>query len=155
MSQPVFELTTHECVELLYSHVVGRVAVYTRVGIRIVPVNYAIVDDAIVWRTNPYSELATYGRDADAAFEVDDIDRDAHQGWSVVAYGRLEVIDDPEEVAHIRGVEDPGPWAAGQRHMYMRIRYRGLTGRRLGYAGDDAMPSTGTPPFEVREGSDG
>ena len=151
MTQPIFELGYQECVELLYTEVVGRVAVHTRLGTRIVPVNYSIVDDAIVWRTAPYSELATLGPGVEGAFEIDRIDHDLRQGWSIIAHGVLEVVDDPDEVARIRGVEDPAPWAAGLRHLYMRLRYTDLTGRRLGYAAEPAYSPTDVPPIEVAE----
>ena len=151
MTQPIFELSHQECLELLYTELVGRVAFHTRHGTRIVPVNYAIVDDAIVWRTAAYSELATFGHHVEGAFEVDHFDHDARQGWSVIAFGVIEVVDDPEEVAGIRRVEDPDPWAAGLRHLCMRMPYKHLTGRRLGYAAHPAYSRTAIPPTEGRE----
>ena len=57
----IVEMTAEECLELLHGGVVGRVAMCTPMGPRIVPVNYAMYDDAIVFRTIPYSELGTYG----------------------------------------------------------------------------------------------
>ncbi|MDQ6687328.1 MAG: pyridoxamine 5'-phosphate oxidase family protein [Actinomycetota bacterium] len=66
----------------------GRVAMATPLGPRIVPVNYGVHDDEIVFRTAPYSELSTYGWDTDLAFEVDDLDYVAHQAgawWPSVA----------------------------------------------------------------------
>ena len=151
MSQPIIELSHPECVELLHTQVVGRVALHTRLGTRIVPVSYSIVDDAIVWRTAAYSELATYGRGVRAAFEVDAIDHDSRQGWSVVAYGRVDVVEEPEEIAHIRRVEDPAPWAAGLRQLYMRMPHDDLTGRRLGYAARPAYAAAVVPPVDVAE----
>lgn len=142
MTQPIFELTHQECVELLNAEVVGRVAVHTRIGTRIVPVNYSVVDDAIVWRIMPDSELATHGPGVDGVFEVDHVDHDLRQGWSVIAYGVLEFVDDFTEVLNVRDADDPAPWAAGLRPMYMRMRYKDLTGRRIGYAGPAAVPSS-------------
>src|SRR5688572_3607376 len=55
MKEPV-ELTVSECLGLLGGGVVGRVALSTRLGPRIVPVNYAMYDGAIIFRTSPYSE---------------------------------------------------------------------------------------------------
>lgn len=131
MNAPL-ELTIDECLELLNAGVVGRVALSTPVGPRIVPVNYAMHGDAIVFRTAPYSELGTYGWNADVAFEIDNIDYEKHQGWSVVAIGRAEVVEDPEELRDIRSGWDPTPWAGGRRHLYIRLRWRDVTGRRVG-----------------------
>jgi nitroimidazol reductase NimA-like FMN-containing flavoprotein (pyridoxamine 5'-phosphate oxidase superfamily) len=141
MTAPV-ELTIEECVQLLSGGVIGRVALATPVGPRIVPVNYAMYGEAIVFRTAPYSELGTYGWNTDLAFEVDHIDYEKHQGWSVVALGRAELVDDPEEQRHIRESWDPRPWASGQRNLYMKLTWRDITGRRLG---DDWTPKTLMP----------
>jgi nitroimidazol reductase NimA-like FMN-containing flavoprotein (pyridoxamine 5'-phosphate oxidase superfamily) len=131
MTTPV-ELTIEECLELLSGGVIGRVALATPVGPRIVPVNYAMYGEAIVFRTAPYSELGTYGWNTELAFEVDHIDYDKHQGWSVVAFGRAELVDDPAELKQIRDNWDPRPWAGGQRNLYMKLVWRDITGRRLG-----------------------
>ena len=48
MNEPV-ELTVDECLELLERGVFGRVGLSTPMGPRIVPVNYAMYDDAIVF----------------------------------------------------------------------------------------------------------
>ena len=102
-----------ECRDLLAGGVVGRVAMATPVGPRIVPVSYSVHGDAIVFRTAPYSELSTYGWDTDLAFEVDDLDHDTQQGWSVVAVGRAHVVSDHDEVQRIRREWEPrrGPVA--------------------------------------------
>ena len=91
-----------------------------------------IADEAIIFRTTPYSELGTHGPSAEVAFEVDQLDYDAHQGWSVVATGAAEVVEDPDAVQDLRASADPTPWAAGSRQLYFRLRWRELTGRRLG-----------------------
>jgi nitroimidazol reductase NimA-like FMN-containing flavoprotein (pyridoxamine 5'-phosphate oxidase superfamily) len=141
MGAPV-ELTIEECLELLSGGVVGRVAMSTPVGPRIVPVNYAMYGDAIVFRTTPYSELGTYGWNNDLAFEIDHLDYDTHQGWSVVAIGRAELVEDPEELRDIKTTWDPRPWAPGARNLYMKLTWRDITGRRLG---GDWSPATMTP----------
>ena len=71
---------------------VGRVAISTPTGPHIVPVNYAVVDEAIIVRTSPYSLLGTYGRDTMVAFEVDGFDHELERGWSVQARGRVEAV---------------------------------------------------------------
>ena len=131
MNEPE-ELSVEQCLELLKGGIVGRVAICTPMGPRIVPLNYAMSDDAIVFRTMPYSELGTYGWNTDLAFEIDHLDYEKHQGWSVVAIGRASMVDDPEEVRSIRAGWDPTPWAGGRRYMYITLHWRDITGRRLG-----------------------
>jgi len=130
MNQPV-ELTVAECRELLAAEVVGRVAMATPVGPRIVPVNYAVHEDSIVFRTAPYSELSTYGWNVELAFEIDHVDQEHQVGWSVVAAGRAHVVEEAEEVQEIRRSWGPRPWAPGLRNLYVRLAWRELTGRRL------------------------
>ncbi len=96
------ELSVRECQDLLRAGVAGRVAVSTPTGPHIVPVNYTVVDDAIVIRTSPYSLLGTYGRDTTFAFEIDEFDRDRARGWSVQARGRVEGVTDRAELEQIR-----------------------------------------------------
>lgn len=131
MNEPT-ELSPEKCRELLSAGLVGRVAVCTPEGPRIVPVNHAVVGDAIVFRTAAYTLLATHGRRGRLAFEVDHLDYERHQGWSVVATGPAEVIDDPDEIQQIRKTWDPRPWAGGTRQLYVRLQWTELTGRRLG-----------------------
>lgn len=125
------ELSYSECEALLRAGVTGRVALSAPDGPQIIPVNYSVVD-GIVLRTSPYSVLGTYGRDTTLAFEVDHFDHAYHRGWSVVARGRAEIVDDPQEIAHIRSVWEPRPWAGGARALVLRIRWNELTGRQLG-----------------------
>ena len=100
------------------------------------PVNYSVVDGAVVIRTSPYGVLGTYGRDGALAFEVDQIDHDRQRGWSVVARGRAEPVHDPQEIDRIRREWEPRPWAAGARSLFLRLRWTELTGRQLGSGWD-------------------
>jgi uncharacterized protein len=125
------ELTGAECVDLLAAGVFGRVAIATPVGPRIVPLNYTVLDDAIVLRTTPYSELASYGPGGEAAFEIDNVDYSRQTGWSVVAFGRLERVD-PSELDDLERAWVPRPWAGGPRNLYLKLTWREVSGRRIG-----------------------
>ena len=145
MAPPV-ELTREECLDLLQGGVVGRVGFVVPDGPRIVPVNYAMYGDDVVFRTTSYSELGSYASGADVAFEVDHLDLERHQGWSVVLVGRATAVDDPDEVAEIRRCWEPRPWADGLRNLFVKVVGRTLTGRRLGA---DWTRSTMTPARRV------
>jgi nitroimidazol reductase NimA-like FMN-containing flavoprotein (pyridoxamine 5'-phosphate oxidase superfamily) len=126
------ELSSTECELLLRAGVAGRIAVSTPNGPHIVPVNYSVVDDAIVVRTSAYSLLGTHGRNVVLAFEVDHVDHAQQHGWSVQARGRSEVVTGADDLEHIRTSWAPRPWAAGTRNLFLRIPWNDLTGRRLG-----------------------
>ncbi len=131
MSYEAVEMSLADCLSALHSRDVGRVAVATNSGPRIVPVNYGLLDEAIVFRTSPYSELAQNAVDSELAFEVDDLDFTRHTGWSVVAYGNGARVDD-DELRRVRRLADPEPWVMGQRNCYLKIAWRTLSGRRIG-----------------------
>ena len=126
------DLSRDECRQLLSAGVVGRVAVSTPTGPHIVPVNFSVVDGAVIIRTSPYSLLGTYGRDSMLAVEIDQFDYEYERGWSVVARGRAEVVTASTDLDHIRSVWSPRPWAAGTRTLYLRVPLSELSGRRLG-----------------------
>jgi nitroimidazol reductase NimA-like FMN-containing flavoprotein (pyridoxamine 5'-phosphate oxidase superfamily) len=129
------QLGAAECRDLLERCSVGRVAVCTPVGPRIVLVSYILHGDAVVFRTSPYSELSTYGWDADLAFEVDALEEPAQRGWSVVAVGRAHLVADPDEVRDILREHQLQAWAPGSRNLYVQLPWRQLTGVRLGDGG--------------------
>jgi hypothetical protein len=136
----IMDLSTQECITLLSGGVFGRVGLATSEGPEILPVNYAMFGDAIVFRTIPYGRLAEYAADREICFEVDHVDYDRHQGWSVLAIGRGKPVEDPEEVQLIREVWDPRPWATGQRILYIKLEWRQISGRRIGQEWtDEAM----------------
>lgn len=130
MTEPI-AMTEDECEALLRLGVFGRVGVSTASGPHIIPINYSVVDDAIVMRTTPYGVLGTNGRDRILAFEVDELNREYQRGWSIQARGRATVVT-PDELTRIREVWDPRPWAAGNRPLYLRLPWTELTGRKLG-----------------------
>jgi nitroimidazol reductase NimA-like FMN-containing flavoprotein (pyridoxamine 5'-phosphate oxidase superfamily) len=132
------ELAYDECVRLLHAGVVGRAAVNTPQGPLITPMNYAVVDDALVVATSPYSALGTYGAGSLVAFEVDHFDYEAHTGWSVMIRGRADIVTDTNELRRMRKSWAPRPWADGTRNLHLRIPWAELSGRSLG--GDTATP---------------
>lgn len=125
------ELGPQECRTLLSTHGVGRIAVSAPDGRpAVVPVNYEVVDDAIVIRTRPGSvPAAAVG--GEVAFEVDHVDEALSQGWSVLAVGPARVVTEPEAVRQLAQHAHSEPWAGGAREMWVSIRPTRLTGRRI------------------------
>jgi nitroimidazol reductase NimA-like FMN-containing flavoprotein (pyridoxamine 5'-phosphate oxidase superfamily) len=118
-----------DCMRLLSSVRLGRV-VYTDGALpAITPVNFAVDDGAIVFRTAPGSTLAVATQNAVVAFEADDIDADSHDGWSVVVTGVADGVPEPGRLAH--RTRRLSPWAPGNRTHFVRIVPSTVTGRRL------------------------
>ena len=127
----MIELSAAECRERLDLGGVGRLAFSTPGGLRIVPLNFATNGNAIVFRTVAGSELGTYGEGAEAVFEIDEIDHEAEQGWSVVAFGRLERPSEVDEEWDIHGWRNPTPWSGDHRNFHLKLTWDRVTGRRL------------------------
>lgn len=125
------ELTRDECLRLFQTKTVGRVAFTAQSGPQIFPVNYAISNETVVFRTAAYSSLAANLNNARAAFEVDDVDDFHRAGWSVLAVGLATLVDDPDELVDLWRDDAPEPWAAGLRTLLVRITPDEITGRRV------------------------
>ncbi|WP_392676488.1 pyridoxamine 5'-phosphate oxidase family protein [Streptomyces sp. LN785] len=124
------DISPDECRARLSTHGVGRVAVSTPDGPAVIPVNYEVIDDAIVFRTAPASvPAAAVG--TDVAFEVDHVDEAMSQGWSVLAVGPARVVTEPDAVHRLAVRAHTKPWAGGEREMWVSIRPTRLTGRRI------------------------
>lgn len=127
------ELSPQQCVELLGHGGVGRLAICTERGPQIFPLNFVVAGDAIVVRTSPYTGLGTaITHHPKAAFEADELDYEQQRGWSVVAHGVIEPVEDPEEVLAMVPSAQLQPWAGGTRSLFAMIRWQILSGRRVG-----------------------
>lgn len=127
-------LDRDECLRLLGAHYLGRVAFTVGGHVEILPVNYALVAGAVVLRTAHDSLLATHVPGHEVAFEIDHADAMTHTGWSVVVRGPGEAVDDPGERASLARVP-LRPWGAGRRDLWVRIRPRSISGRRVVHRG--------------------
>lgn len=123
-------LNDDEARELLTHSDVGRVGVTMGAIPAIFPVNYAVIDDAIVFRTAPGSKLSAATAGAVVAFEVDDYDRTDRTGWSVLVVGRSEVVHDLDTTFKVldSGLE---PWVDGFRSAIVRVSIEMISGRRI------------------------
>jgi nitroimidazol reductase NimA-like FMN-containing flavoprotein (pyridoxamine 5'-phosphate oxidase superfamily) len=119
-----------QCFALLATNTLGRVGI-TMSGLPVItPVNYALVGDNIVFRTGEGSKLHAASNRAVIAFEVDYYDAESRTGWSVLAIGRAETIDE-SEISAFAAEELPLPAALGARVHYVRLTPELLTGRRI------------------------
>jgi nitroimidazol reductase NimA-like FMN-containing flavoprotein (pyridoxamine 5'-phosphate oxidase superfamily) len=130
------EISPAECWERLGAHGVGRVALPAPQGARgareaptVLPVNYSVLDGAIVYHTSEHRAAATSGDEV--AFEVDRVDDALHQGWSVLAVGPAEEVTQPDRARELAARMRSRPWAGGARPALVRIVPRRLTGRRI------------------------
>lgn len=122
------EVSEDECLELLRTKSVGRVAFNDAEGPVVLPVNYVVDNGTMLFRTAPQNSVARHILSGPAAFEVDETDDYTESGWSVLVRGRASF-------AHFDELPDsddrPVPWAEGSRSLYVRITPQTVTGRRV------------------------
>ena len=137
MSEVVLEkLDEGECLRLIAPGGIGRLVFAGRFDLTVLPVNYKLYNGAILFKTAQDSttdeDLRTGIAHAEyrVAFEVDDFDTTAREGWSVLVQGPAHHLDDESEraAAEAAGVD---PWPGGGREHFISITPARITGRRI------------------------
>ena len=135
--EPILEeLTEAESMHLIEQAEIGRIGFSGRYGPTVVPVNYKIVDGAVVFRTAVGSPLGEDLRTGIAhaeykvAFEIDMLDPVDRTGWSVLIQGAAHHLDDEQERAVVERAAIE-PWAGGERDQFVQIKPTAISGRRI------------------------
>ena len=123
-------LSPTECFDLLEPGGIGRVGIATAEGVMILPVNYAVKGQTIIYRTAPDTLLALHVN-TQLSFEVDQCDETLHEGWSVLVQGHAQEVTDELQVQQIEDVTHLKPWAPGARDVYVRLAPTEISGRRI------------------------
>ena len=123
-------LSEQECLALLRSAGLGRIALRIGDSPAILPVNFAMLDDDVVFRTDPGSKLSAALMGIQVAFEVDHAEGPGGAGWSVLVVGYAEEIRDSETLERVGRLELE-PWVGGRHNSVVRIQSRRITGRRI------------------------
>ncbi|HXD82077.1 MAG TPA: pyridoxamine 5'-phosphate oxidase family protein [Candidatus Acidoferrum sp.] len=127
----VEKLTADECLELLSSRDLGRIAMVIGDQPEIFPVNYAVDRSIVIFRVAPGTKpsLTTNHR---IAFEVDELDSRAGIAWSVVVKGTVLDVTSSKDpfTAFLRtaGVRTAPP---GDHPLWMAIYPSEISGRRF------------------------
>jgi nitroimidazol reductase NimA-like FMN-containing flavoprotein (pyridoxamine 5'-phosphate oxidase superfamily) len=123
------ELGRRECVELLASQVVGRIAVVVDGRASVFPVNYVLDHGHIVFRTDEGTKLDAARAGATVTFEVDRSDPLYHTGWSVMATGPLQAVTDRYDLERVSGLPVRA-WGRTGNH-WVRMPIASISGRRI------------------------
>jgi len=125
LQNPVVELSLDECWELLEGEEFGRLAYRLVDEVHIVPINYVVDGQTILFRTASGNKLLAAALHSDVALEVDWHDDLA--AWSVVARGHLRQLEEDEEPR----VEDLPlhPWVPTLKYDVVELSPEVVTGR--------------------------
>jgi hypothetical protein len=123
------ELDRDECLRLAQGCAIGRFVVVLDGHPLVFPVNFTLDGSAVVLRTDAGTKLHA-AHESEVAFECDHTDRMYHTGWSVILTGHAEEVRDPAEIARLDRLP-LGPWCAGPKPVWLRLRPHTITGRRI------------------------
>jgi uncharacterized protein len=130
----LLELDLDECLRLLASTNLGRVAVNVPDWPPLIrPVNYIFDDSSksVIFRSGRGSKFHALTRAQRAAFEVDGSEPASQTAWSVIVVGPVEEVTNAAELARLDRSE-LRPWVPVEAAHWMRIRTTATTGRRIG-----------------------
>jgi len=128
-------LPLDDCLRLLGSVPVGRVGFHCDGEVVLLPVNFVVDGQDVVFCTARGSKLSAAEGEGLVAFEADAYDPRSRSGWSVLVNGHAEIV---YEDAEIRRLARLGlhPWAtAVNRPFWIRIRPASVTGRQIPVSG--------------------
>lgn len=121
-----------DCLRLLAQNrsQVGRLAVVDGLHPVILPINYVLNGEDIVFRTAAGTKLDSALHGANVAFEVDELDAEQHLGWSVLVKGRSTLVTSPQELHYLETLP-LRPWSDNDKPNWIRIVPESVTGRRV------------------------
>lgn len=124
-------LSRTECLDLLATTSVGRVGTTSGALPVVLPVNFALSGETIVFRTVPGTKLDAAVAGAVVAFECDGYDDKGQNGWSVMLQGMATEVTEPSRLESFRNLPLEA-WALdGAAHHYVTIDSTLVTGRRF------------------------
>ena len=123
-------LDPRECLSLLASVPIARVALAINAVPVVLPVNFVLDGDEIIIRSAKGTKLdASLGCEV-VAVEADEYDAVDHSGWSVVVKGRVRKLTDPAEIERAAGLP-LRPWGSRNAHHYLAVSTELVSGRRV------------------------
>lgn len=124
-------LSPEECWKLVGESPIGRLAFLHEGNATMLPVNHALIDHHIVFRSTRGAKFDAAVMAKVASFEVDSWDIESRTGWSVLLSGTLGVVTGEAQNAQL---DDIGlqPWAPllGEP-LWFRFQPSDISGRRI------------------------
>ena len=124
-------LSETECWQLLADAGLGRLVTNADGRPAIFPVNFAVQNRTVLFRTAEGTKLVGAAINNNVLFEADGYTSD--EGWSVIVAGVARSLRSDEEIAEAEQVELVS-WVASEKKHFIRIRPRNVTGRRFQFA---------------------
>jgi hypothetical protein len=124
-------MSEDECWDRLAAATIGRIGVIAGREPLVLPVNFALDGERIVFRTGAGTKFHAVVHDAVLALEIDEVDESYHMGWSVLAVGQAQEVVDADEIARLTRELPLRPWAGGDKSHWVVVTPSRVTGRKL------------------------
>jgi uncharacterized protein len=120
-----------QCLALLRSRPLGRLAYLDAGAPSVVPVNHLVDGSTVVMRSLSGGKLDAAIVGHPVAFQLDDHDPSRGTGWSVLVRGRADLVEDDADIERYDNELDS--WAVHEPHLasWIRIVPDEISGRRL------------------------
>jgi uncharacterized protein len=141
-------LTPQDCLSLLGSARIGRIAYTDQALPAVQPVTFVIDNDSVLVRTGDGAQLASAARNAVVAFQVDELDPDSRRGWAVMVVGYAHEVTDPDELHRVEQLPLRA-WFTTDHDHFIRISIELIDGRRLIDDPVARAPRDGDPPVRA------
>lgn len=122
-------LDLETCLARIASQPVGRIAMFDRGGVVILPVNHVLDGMTIGFRTTVGTKLFHAVHGSQVGFEVDSVESTSRTGWSVLVQGTAAIASDVES-ARLNDLAS-APWVSGEQRWVV-IHAHEISGRELG-----------------------
>ena len=116
--EQVAEMSPQECWQRLSTHELGRLAFRVVDEVHILPVNYAVRNESLLFRTAEGTKLLGVVMESSVALEIDGYDETS--AWSVVVRGQARRLEEDE--AHAADDLDSLPWVQPETPKYNAVR---------------------------------
>lgn len=125
----LMELSRSQCLHLLATASVGRVGLHINDLPAVLPVNFAVLDGDVVFRTMDGTKFRAAETGRVLAFEADGYSANGLDGWSVLVQGVSRVVTEASELYRAQRLTKE-PWAVdGAADRIVRISSTLVSGR--------------------------
>lgn len=128
VNDPVTVLEDREAWNLLSGVSLGRLVTSFGGQLEIFPVNFAVQNGTVLFRTAEGTKLFTTVMNEKVLFEADD--HTAAEGWSVIVRGTAHMLSSAEDI-HQADRAGLTPWVATEKLRYVRITPTAISARRF------------------------
>ncbi len=137
---PISIMSETDCWNAMSQVSLGRIVTSVSGQPEIFPVNFAVQNRTILFRTADGTKLISTAINKNVLFEVDD--HTVAEGWSVIVKGAARSVRTDEDIAEAQRAQLL-PWTTTDKPHFVRIKPLSVTGRRFVFGAAPHRPTAG------------